>query len=140
MHKRVVPDILANVSGTQPELLAALDALPPHSHSVVVALEELVASLYAPQKPTALSSSLAAFSDAIHKLHASAVTGALLPSDADVAEQLSALALGGNASGRGNGDKQKKDPRRWFDACLAQIDKSAKAVDELLASDSATTT
>ncbi|KAH9901583.1 Grap2 and cyclin-D-interacting-domain-containing protein [Cubamyces lactineus] len=140
LHKRIVPDILANVSGTDPQLLAALDALPPQSHSIVLALEELVASLYAPQKPAALSSAIAAFSDAIHKLHASAVTDTLLSSGADVAKQMSALNLDNNESANSNGDKQKKDPRRWFDACLAQIDKSAKAVDELLASDNATTT
>ncbi|KAI0664617.1 Grap2 and cyclin-D-interacting-domain-containing protein [Cubamyces menziesii] len=139
LHKRIVPDVLANVSGSGPELLAALDALPSHSHSVVLAVEELVASLYAPQKPAALSSAVTAFSNAIHQLHASAVADTLLSSDGDVAKQMSALTLDGGEGARSNGDKQK-DPRRWFDACLAQIDKSARAVDELLALDSAPTT
>ncbi|KAJ3019430.1 hypothetical protein NUW54_g92 [Trametes sanguinea] len=56
----------------------------------------------------------------------------LLPSDSEIANQLEALSLNGGAEAKG-GDQKAKDPRKWFDACLAQIDKSAKAIDEILA-------
>ncbi|KAI0636747.1 Grap2 and cyclin-D-interacting-domain-containing protein [Trametes polyzona] len=144
LHKRVVPDVLAGLSGPQLDsepLTAALDALPSRSHAVVLALEELVAALYAPQKPAALASAVAAFSDATRRLHASVVTDALLPREADLAVQMGGLSVQDASSGKEGGEtKVKKDPRKWFDACRAQIDKSAKAVEELLSPDLANAT
>ncbi|KAI9057885.1 hypothetical protein FKP32DRAFT_1310487 [Trametes sanguinea] len=135
LHKRVVPDILSRVSLSQPTseaLIAALDALPARSHAVVLAMEELVAALYAPQKPAALRSAVATFAEAMTQMHASALAEPLLSSDSEMANQLEALSLHGGVEAKGGGEKAK-DPRKWFDACLAQIDKSAKAIDEMLA-------
>lgn len=136
LHKRVVPDVLAGLSGSQlgsEALTAALDALPSRSHAVVLALEELIAALYAPQQPAALSSAVSAFSDAVRHLHTSVVTDVFLPPETDLANAMGALSVGEVKSG--NGAKAKKDPRKWFDACLGQIDKSAKAVEDMLSPD-----
>ncbi|OSD08630.1 hypothetical protein PYCCODRAFT_39800 [Trametes coccinea BRFM310] len=142
LHKRVVPDVLSRVSMSQPTsdaLIAALDALPARSHAVVLAMEELVAALYAPQKPTTLRSAVAAFADAMTQMHASALAEPLLPSDSEITNQMGALSLNSGAEAKGGGEKAK-DPRKWFDACLAQIEKSAKAIDEMLAPDAALAT
>ncbi|EIW60102.1 uncharacterized protein TRAVEDRAFT_57469 [Trametes versicolor FP-101664 SS1] len=136
LHKRVVPDVLAGLSGPQLDseaLTAALDALPSRSHAVVLALEEVIAALYAPQQPAALSSAVSAFSDAVRHLHTSVVTDVFLPPETDLANAMGALSVGEVKSG--NGAKAKKDPRKWFDACLGQIDKSAKAVEDMLSPD-----
>ncbi|KAH9857110.1 Grap2 and cyclin-D-interacting-domain-containing protein [Lenzites betulinus] len=141
-HKRVVPDVLAGLSGPQLEssdLISALDALPSRSHAVVVALEEVVATLYAPQNPASVASAVAALTESLRALHASVITNVLVPSDADLAQRMSALSVVQGDGGKAGGET-KKDPRKWFDACLAQIDKSAKAVDDVLSPYSANST
>ncbi|KAI0647272.1 hypothetical protein C8Q79DRAFT_958586 [Trametes meyenii] len=130
LHKRVAPDVLAKLPGAMTDssaLTEALDALPPVSHATVLALEEVVASLYAPQKPATLASAVAGFTDAIRKLHATVVTATLIPSEEALVRAMGALDVGGE-----NGEKMK-DPRKWFRTCLMQVDKSAKAFEELLA-------
>ncbi|KAI0372885.1 hypothetical protein BV20DRAFT_1034150 [Pilatotrama ljubarskyi] len=139
LHKRVVPDILANLPTSTSDsnaLTAALDALPSRSHALVLALEELVAALYAPQDPAALASAVATFSDATNKLHSSATSNILLPPETGLVKQMGALSVAGG-SGANGGEKKVKDARKWFDACLAQVNKSAQAIDELLSPDTA---
>ncbi|PIL24203.1 hypothetical protein GSI_13956 [Ganoderma sinense ZZ0214-1] len=130
-HKRVVPDVLVPLSSSPPDpngLNQALDALPPLSNSVVVAMEELVAALYAPQKLNPLAASVVSLVEAIRTVHASIATDLML-SPLNLEKDMSALSINGAKDG---GEKKTKDPRKWFDSCLAQIDKSAKAVGELL--------
>ncbi|KAI0780705.1 hypothetical protein BD413DRAFT_436446, partial [Trametes elegans] len=134
LHKRVVPDVLAQSRPTQEaaSFNNALDALLPRSHAVVLAMEEVVAALYAPQRPAALASAVTAFKDAISELHRSLVSDTLLlpaPTETDLAKSIGAMNLGEG------GEKKVKDTRKWFDQCLAQIHKSADAVNEALASD-----
>ncbi|KAI0672995.1 hypothetical protein C8Q78DRAFT_692752 [Trametes maxima] len=137
LHKRVVPDVLAKLPGCTADsraLIAALDAVPPVSHATVLALEEVVASLYAPQKPATLASAVVEFTGAIRKLHASVVTETLIPSEEALVRAMGTLDVGGE-------NKEKaKDPRKWFSTCLMQIDKSAKVFEELLAPDIANAT
>ncbi|KAI8989657.1 hypothetical protein BD414DRAFT_521947 [Trametes punicea] len=138
LHQRVVSGMLTGVPASQlgPDaLMAALDALPPRSHSVVLALEELVAMLYAPQKPAALASAVATFVNAITQLHTSVVTDVLLRPETGMVERMGSLSLDSAEGAKGSDEKKAKDPRRWFDACLAQINKSARVINELLAPD-----
>ncbi|KAI0362373.1 hypothetical protein OH77DRAFT_1416623 [Trametes cingulata] len=138
LHKRVVPDVLADLPSPQPEreaLNAALDTLPSRSHAIVLALEELVAALYAPQDPVALASAVATFSDATNKLYSSVTADVLLPSETDLVQRMGALSVDSGSGVSGGHEKKVKDTRKWFDACMAQINKSAKAVEELLSPD-----
>ncbi|KAM5534075.1 hypothetical protein V8D89_012256 [Ganoderma adspersum] len=130
-HKRVVPDVLGALSSSPPDLGSlnqALDALPPLSNAVVVAMEELVAALYAPQKPDTLAASASFLAEAIRAVHESIAVDMLLP-PRDLEKVMDALSIDG---AKGGGEKKAKDPRKWFDSCLVQVDKSAKAVDEML--------
>ena len=126
-----MPDVLGGISSSpsDPDTLnQALDALPSLSNSVVVALEEVVAALYAPQKPAALAASVSTLVETIHAVHTSVTTNVLLPL-VDLEKAMGALSMDNT---KGGGEKAAKDPRKWFDSCLAQIDKSAKAVDVIL--------
>ncbi|TBU65588.1 hypothetical protein BD310DRAFT_15783 [Dichomitus squalens] len=121
-HKRVVPDVLGRLSNPPPDpdaLNQALDALPSLSKSVVVALEEVVAALYAPQRPAALAASISTLVSTIHAVHTSVIVDILLP-PADLERAMGALSMD---SSKGGGEKAAKDPRKWFESCLAQIDK-----------------
>ncbi|EJF66063.1 hypothetical protein DICSQDRAFT_143418 [Dichomitus squalens LYAD-421 SS1] len=131
LHKRVVPDVLGSLSNPPPStdaLNQALDILPSLSKSVVVAVEEVVAALYAPQKPAALAASISTLVETIHAVHTSVTVDMLLP-PADLERAMGALSMD---SSKGGGEKAAKDPRKWFESCLAQIDKSAKAVGVML--------
>lgn len=130
-HKRVVPDVLGALSSSPPDpdsLNQALDALPPLSNSVVVAMEELVAALYAPQKPNTLAASVLSLAETIRAVHASLVVDVLIP-PYDLEKEMNTLSMSGVKDG---GGKKAKHPRKWFDSCLVQIDKSATAVGEML--------
>ncbi|TFK80740.1 hypothetical protein K466DRAFT_558774 [Polyporus arcularius HHB13444] len=133
-HKRVVPDVLNGLSSSVESsegLHSALDALPSRSHAVVLALEEVVATLYAPQKPPALAAAASSLAEAIHQVHGTITNPTLMSpalQETDLAKELSRLSIEGSKAA----DKKAKDPRKWFDSCLAQVDKAAKAVDEML--------
>lgn len=130
-HKRVVPDVLGALSSSPPDpdsLNQALDALPPLSNSVVVAMEELVAALYAPQKPNTLAASVLSLAETIRAVHTSLMVDVLIP-PYDLEKEMNTLSMSGVKDG---GGKKAKHPRKWFDSCLVQIDKSATAVGEML--------
>ena len=133
-HKRVVPDVLNGLTssaGSTESLNSALDSLPSKSHAVVLAVEEVVATLYAPQNPPALAAATSSLADAIRQVHTTISSSSLMPPavpDTDLAKEMSGLSIEGSRAA----EKRAKDPRKWFDSCLAQIDKTAKAVDEML--------
>ncbi|RPD66363.1 hypothetical protein L226DRAFT_500670 [Lentinus tigrinus ALCF2SS1-7] len=133
-HKRVVPDVLNGLSTSAEGLEAlnsGLDALPSRSHAVVLAVEEVVATLYAPQKPPALAAATSSLAEAIRQIHTTLTNSILVPpvvQETDLAKEMSGLSIeGSNAA-----EKKVKDPLKWFNSCLAQIDKTAKAVDDML--------
>ncbi|KAI0819514.1 hypothetical protein BC628DRAFT_1017674 [Trametes gibbosa] len=140
-HKRVIPDLLSGPQLKSSDLIAALDMLPSQSQSIVVALEELVAALYAPQIPSSIASAVAILAESIRTLHASIIAEILLPLESGLVQRMGVLGINHGGDGEGKSDaKEKKDPRKWFDNCVAQIDKSAKAVEEMLSLDNANTT
>ena len=134
-HKRVVPDVLNGLSssaGSTESFNSALDALPSKSHAVVLAVEEVLATLYAPQKPPALAAATSTLAEAIRQVHTTISSSSLMPPavpETDLAKEMSGLSIEGS---RAAAEKKAKDPRKWFDSCLAQVDKTAKAVDEML--------
>ncbi|KAI0750926.1 hypothetical protein C8Q80DRAFT_1217828 [Daedaleopsis nitida] len=141
-HKRVAPDVLACVSTSESTLditNAALDLLPSHSNAVVVALEEVVAALYAPQKLDALGAAVSTLVHSIHTVHDSIMGSALLPKT-DQADELAKGMAALDVDGAKGVEKKPRDSRKWFESCRAQIDKSAKTVEEMLATHSSNTT
>ncbi|KAI0724008.1 hypothetical protein C8T65DRAFT_704651 [Cerioporus squamosus] len=133
-HKRIVPDVLNSLSSSAEStegLNSTLDALPSRSHAVVLAVEEVVATLYAPQKPPALAAATSSLAEAIRQVHGTIANATLMPlavQETDLAKEMSGLGIEGSKAA----EKKAKDPRKWFDSCLAQVDKAAKAVNEML--------
>ena len=127
-HKRVLPDVLGVLPATPSELDAlnvALDALPPQSNAIVLAVEEVVAALYAPQKPDVLAAAIKSLVQAARQLYALITVDRLMP-PVDLAKEMAGLSV------EGAPEKKPKDPRKWFASCIAQIDKSTKVVDEIV--------
>ncbi|KAG6890697.1 hypothetical protein C0995_005070 [Termitomyces sp. Mi166 len=123
LHKRIIKDVL-----TIPELdlssplVKNLDSLPPHSSSLVVASDDLVSTLYAPQTPSETSTELAAFIKVIDSLRATLLD---LLHEPSLADQMQALSLQTSAT-------PQKDPKKWFQICFAQIQKAADNLESAL--------
>ncbi|KAF8350710.1 hypothetical protein F5887DRAFT_857007, partial [Amanita rubescens] len=97
LHKRIATDILSSIysSDSNPHL----DLLPQHSSALLVASDDLVASMYGPQNTENMVTELTSFKTVIQNLQAP-VTPLLLQ------------------------DKSKK----WFNTCFEQIFKAADAL------------
>src|ERR1700759_2237790 len=101
LHKRIGRDLLSSI--TYPtEYNTHLDALPQHSSALLVASDELVASMYSPQNAENITAELAAFKTIIQTLQSSIVP--LL--------------------------EQKKDGKikLWFTTCFEQVLKAVAAL------------
>ena len=66
LHKKILRDLRNQVFKDLP--IPALDALPDHSHELLLALEDLVASLYAPQDSTVVSRAVKSIGDRFQAL------------------------------------------------------------------------
>ncbi|KAH9843081.1 uncharacterized protein C8Q71DRAFT_699863 [Rhodofomes roseus] len=130
LHKRVQLDILAKPS-LEPTSSVILDSLPSHSHAILVALEDTVATLYAPQDPSAIASAISPLAKSIEELR-SALSPMLPPA-------LSATEVAsGGASTEARGPQ--KDVRKWFTACFDQIDRLSHNLRDALAQESSNST
>jgi len=130
MHKRILLDVLTSQTAVHADN-AALDILPSHSHSLLLASEEVVSTLHAPQDLSDIASSVEKHADVVARLQALLVDRDLLPvpsTDVDaIAEGLEALKVGDSQK------KARKDVRRWFDTCFAQIQTLSSSVAASLA-------
>ncbi|KAG6818117.1 hypothetical protein H0H87_000022 [Tephrocybe sp. NHM501043] len=121
LHKRIIKDILTIPSGQitlSSQVVENLDSLPPQSSSLVVASDELVATLYTPQNPSDISTELAAFAMVINSLQSIVQN---LIHEPSLADQIQAISLQTPST-------PQKDPKKWFQTCFAQIQ---KAIDSL---------
>ncbi|KAF8964683.1 hypothetical protein BDZ97DRAFT_1904344 [Flammula alnicola] len=117
LHKRVIKDILS--SDTRLKDNMALDKIAMLSGKLLVASDDFISSMYAPQQPSNITPYLASFWDVIKDIRVT-----ILPSqDNSLEEQLNGLLLSSQAS-----DKTRK----WFTTCFEQIDKAAAKVSDTL--------
>ena len=139
LHKRVAPDVLNVLPRPSSDLVIfneALDALPAHSHAQVLAIEDLVAALYAPQKPDVLATAVSSLVTAARRIYDSISTEIFQPSPdtpdttTDMTKALEGISIG---TSKGTAEKPK-DARRWFANCMVQIEKTAKSVEAMLSS------
>ncbi|KZT09538.1 uncharacterized protein LAESUDRAFT_509228 [Laetiporus sulphureus 93-53] len=139
LHKRVQIDVLSNIPmATSPNCLAPLDALPAHSHALLVASEEVIASLYAPPDPSSIASAISPLAESVRDLHATLLGGELLPprraDDQDVdalTRDVASMTVG--AGGASRSAKQERDVRKWFDTCFKQIEILSASIGDTLA-------
>ncbi|TCD60542.1 Pre-mRNA-splicing factor slt11 [Steccherinum ochraceum] len=124
LHKRVVLDLLKPKVTPEPPANAALDTLPPLSHKLLLATEEVVAVLYSPQNLTAMSSALAVLDDAVRQLESTLSEKKLLPPSPTLEDKMASMSVGS--------EKKEKDVRKWFETCFMQIHKLYNTVRDAL--------
>jgi hypothetical protein len=98
LHKRIATDILSSIYSSDSN--PYLDLLPQHSSALLIASDDLVATMYGPQNTENMVTELASFKTVIQNLQAP-VMPLLLQ------------------------DKSKK----WFNTCFEQISKAAGIID-----------
>ena len=124
LHKRVHIDLLSKPLPA-PMSDAILDALPPQSHTILVALEDVVATLYAPQNAPSIASAISPLASSVEGLRATIMP--ILPST-------------GTDSAPPGSQGTQRDVRKWFITCFEQIDKlSRNLTDSLPQTDSTPT-
>jgi len=120
LHKRVLLDLLNPKATFDTHLYAVLDTLPPLSHKLLLATEEIVAVLYAPQNPVAMSSAVTVLDSAVRELQETLTQKDLLPPPPASLEAV-------------DGDKKKeKYVRKWYETCFDQIHKLYSTLRESL--------
>ncbi|KAG5641286.1 hypothetical protein DXG03_005577 [Asterophora parasitica] len=126
LHKRIRKDILSPPS-TSPlklpsHIIEHLDTLPPHSSALLVASDDLVSTLYAPQNPSNVSAELASFTDVVNALRSTIL---VILQEPTLAEHMEAMSLQGTGA-------SKRDPRKWFETCFSQIQKAMEGLESTL--------
>lgn len=104
---------------------AVLDALPSQSHALLVALEDVVATLYAPQNASSIASAISPLASSVESLRAT-ITPVLPSAD---------TSTGGAPSGS---QGTQRDVRKWFITCFEQIDKLSRNLADSLAQENPT--
>ncbi|EPS98520.1 hypothetical protein FOMPIDRAFT_1126249, partial [Fomitopsis schrenkii] len=127
LHKRVQIDLLAK-SPPEPTSNTTLDALPAHSHAILVAFEDVVATLYAPQNPASIASAISPLASSVEGLQA------MITSMFPLTISQTGTAAGGAPSG------SQRDVRKWFVTCFEQIQKLSRDLMDLLAQEPPTPT
>lgn len=113
LHKRIINDILSSKSQGQDD--DSLNKLAVLSGSLLTASDDLISSMYSPQHPDIITPYLHSFlgvNQDIRKI-------ILLPQDKALEEQLDALSLADQSSGK---------TRKWFTTCFDQLDKCGAKV------------
>lgn len=131
LHKRVHLDILKATSPTVSD--ASLDKLPHHSHTILLAAEELVAALYAPQDISSLRSTIVSSAAVVDQLRVALYQDILLssePREPREGTDVDALQSGLEELSVSGGSRRKKetDVRKWFDTCFEQIAKLSRTI------------
>ncbi|KAG6909716.1 hypothetical protein DXG01_015918 [Tephrocybe rancida] len=128
LHKRIITDVLTVPSGRiklSSHVVENLDSLPPQSSSLVIASDDLAATLYTPQIPSDISTELVGFITVIDSLRSTLLE---LIEEPSLIDQMQAMSL------QTPGTPQK-DPKKWFQACFAQIRKAADNLGSILNTD-----
>ncbi|KAG5651598.1 hypothetical protein H0H81_008119 [Sphagnurus paluster] len=115
LHNHIIKDILSPPNlKFSPHLIQNLDSLPPQSSTLLIASDDLISTIYAPQNPSDISTELASFTKLIGALQSIILALSQKPT---LSEQLQAMSLGGTT---------QKDPKKWFEMCFLQIQKAAE--------------
>ena len=136
LHKRIHIDLLQKPPKEVVENThhAPIDVLPGLSHEFLLATEELVAALYAPQDPANLQIAVEtlvkeaqAFQPALQTasfLHSSSPVDDLQKKMADVTVAEAAA----ETKTESTDDKKRRERQKWFDTCFDKVDKISHRV------------
>lgn len=132
LHKRLLPDLIKPLSVSKN--LTKLDIFPEISTTLLLALEEVVAVLYAPQNPSSISSTISTLGTTTNSIQNILLDEGVLATPASDVEAL-AKEVGEMTVGAQSGTKKEKDPAKWFDTCFAQISKLSKSISDAIDSE-----
>ena len=115
-----------------------MDGLPGHSHTFLLAVEEVVATLYAPQDVSALRDAVAALAKAASDFRPPLETAQLLqlrdaPSQQeDPVDELQRKMANVTVEQTQTAKQQPRNTQKWFNTCFGQVDQlSQKVLSEL---------
>lgn len=111
LHKRILNDLLAQNSPNLDNTV--LDGLSTHSSRLLVASDNLVTAMYAPQQSSVIALHLGDYLKVLRPLKDTL----LRQQEQNVVEQFASLSVSGQSE-----DKTV----RWFSLCFDQIEKSAE--------------
>jgi hypothetical protein len=117
LHKRIILDLLSSTPTPLPPNVA-LDDLLLQSHALLAVSDELVSSLYAPQKPDSIRKDALALLKVINALQSQ--LRIFFPNTSSLEQQLAGLSIDQSAS---TPSKPKAD-KKWFDICFDQVIKT----------------
>ncbi|KAI0082807.1 hypothetical protein K474DRAFT_1585213 [Panus rudis PR-1116 ss-1] len=138
LHKRIFLDLLKNIKATTAEENRRAETMLDVSNTLLIAHEDLVAGLHAPQKLLTVQSSLTALSDASQKVKDILLRENFLPEPRDPTTELeqkmaaASIKESNPSGGAGASQKKERDIRKWFDTAFDQVQKiSRKLHDEI---------
>ncbi|PSR94111.1 hypothetical protein PHLCEN_2v4539 [Hermanssonia centrifuga] len=129
MHKRIILDILKQSTPPKDASATSIDVLPGLSHTLLLACEELVAVLYAPQDSRAIRSAILSLAETVRKVKTSLLSTQLLPDIRPSADVGSLEKKMGQVSiNNETPAKKERNVRAWFNTCFEQIEKLSQTI------------
>ncbi|KAI0093500.1 hypothetical protein BDY19DRAFT_902285 [Irpex rosettiformis] len=125
LHKRIFLDILKHSSPSISD--STFDKLPPLSHKLLLAMEDVVAALYAPQDVPTVHSSIAAIADSVYHLQPLILNEFIGSDGAEAVDALTKKMEQVSVSGKLTKGKDA-DVRKWFNTCFEQIAKLSQTI------------
>ena len=125
LHERVYIDLLKpstlKIASSSPNFVSTLDEISGQSVQFVSTTDEIISCLHSPQDPKAISASLKNLGEVATTLHTLLNRGNFLPEpkEQSLESQMKSMTVQTSEVGQ----KKEKDTRKWFDTCLAQVDK-----------------
>ena len=125
LHERVYLDLLEpsalEIASSSPTFVSTLDKISRQSARFVSSTDEIISCLHSPQDPKAISGNLKGLGEVTSILQSLLDQGNFLPNpkEQSLESQMESTTIQASEVAQ----KKAKGTRRWFDTCLAQIDK-----------------
>ena len=132
IHKTIMLALLKDGCMYSPDYGQRVDSLLDISHSFLLAHEEVVATLYAPQKPEAFYEAVGELASSLRQakselLEFRSILALALESQgiSGLEKKMAAATISG---GQSEPAKKEKDVRKWFETCFEQVAKLCQGV------------
>jgi hypothetical protein len=128
LHKRVLVDLLVRPRFPS---VQTLDSVVGFSSKLQAGVDELIATLYPTQQPSAISDAVRVLAQQSQSMQAQLEPLLSVITANDVANHVAALNI--SAPSKPSSAAKSRDPAQWFPVCFAQIQKTAAGLHEEVA-------
>ena len=136
LHKRIQIDLLQKASKQVAENTkhSPVDALPALSHNLLLATEELVAALYAPQDLPSLRAAVETLVKEAQTFRPALQAAQFLSSESaldDLPKKMHSLTtadVSAEPKPESADEKKRRETQKWFNTCFDQVDKVSQKV------------